>query len=313
MSTPPATDKTKFSAKMDWAGLLILTLPPLFWAGNFVVGRAVRNDISPMTLSFGRWLIALVCILPFAWRPMWRDLAQYWQNRWRVLGVSLAGVAAFNSLVYTGLHTTTVTNGILLNSTIPILIVLFGVMFYAQRISRIQVIGLIFSFAGVLTIILHGEWQRLMSLTFTRGDLIVFSAMVCWALYTLWLRGLPAEINRIGLMGMQIVLALIALFPFYLWEQTVTVDFEWTSNAALALAYVGIFPSVVAYLLYNMGVVRVGPVRAGLFIHLMPVFGTILSVAFLGEALHLYHVMGATSIFLGIVCAGYPVRKTAGR
>lgn len=313
MSTPPATDKTKFSAKMDWAGLLILTLPPLFWAGNFVVGRAVRNDISPMTLSFGRWLIALVCILPFAWRPMWRDLALYWQNRWRVLGVSLAGVAAFNSLVYTGLHTTTVTNGILLNSTIPILIVLFGVMFYAQRISRIQVIGLIFSFAGVLTIILHGEWQRLMSLTFTRGDLIVFSAMVCWALYTLWLRGLPAEINRIGLMGMQIVLALIALFPFYLWEQTVTVDFEWTSNAALALAYVGIFPSVVAYLLYNMGVVRVGPVRAGLFIHLMPVFGTILSVAFLGEALHLYHVMGATSIFLGIVCAGYPVRKTAGR
>lgn len=312
MSTPPATDETKHPAKMDWAGLLILTLPPLFWAGNFVVGRAVRNDISPMTLSFGRWLIALVCILPFAWRPMWRDLALYWQNRWRVLGVSLAGVAAFNSLVYTGLHTTTVTNGILLNSTIPILIVLFGVMFYAQRISRIQAAGLILSFAGVLTIILHGEWQRLMSLTFTRGDLIVFSAMVCWALYTLWLRGLPVEINRIGLMGMQIVLALIALFPFYLWEQTVTADFEWTSNAALALAYVGIFPSVVAYLLYNMGVARVGPVRAGLFIHLMPVFGTILSVAFLGEILHLYHVMGAASIFLGILCAGYPVRKTAG-
>lgn len=313
MSTQSSTDKTRFLAKIDWPGLLILTLPPLFWAGNFVVGRAVRNDIAPMTLSFGRWLIALVCILPFAWKPMWRDLALYWQHRWRVLGVSLAGVAAFNSLVYTGLHTTTVTNGILLNSTIPILIVLFGVMFYAQRLARIQLAGLIFSFAGVLTIILHGEWQRLLSLTFSRGDLIVFSAMVCWALYTLWLRGLPAEINRIGLMGMQIVLALIALFPFYLWEQSGSAGFVWTSNAVLALAYVGIFPSVVAYLLYNIGVARVGPVRAGLFIHLMPVFGTILSVAFLGEVLRHYHFIGAASIFLGIIFAGARGRKTASR
>ncbi|MBN2752475.1 MAG: DMT family transporter, partial [Rhodospirillaceae bacterium] len=127
-------------------GLLLLIPPPLFWAGNFIVGRAMRGNVPPMTLSFWRWVIAFLCLLPFAWRPMCRDRALYWQYRWHILRVSVAGVVAFNSFVYVGLQWTAAANGLLLNSFIPILIVLFGALFYGQRLHVVQVFGLALSF-----------------------------------------------------------------------------------------------------------------------------------------------------------------------
>ncbi|SNR80350.1 Permease of the drug/metabolite transporter (DMT) superfamily [Methylobacillus rhizosphaerae] len=293
----PATSPSRPSALTLF---LILVLPPLFWAGNFVVGRAVHSEIPPFTLSLGRWLIALCCLLPFAYPAMRRDYPLYWQYRWRLLAVSLAGVAAFNTLVYSGLHFTTATNGTLLNSCIPMLILLFGALFYRLRLHIWQVIGLALSLCGVLTIILHGEWARLLRLEFSSGDLIIFLAMVCWAFYTLWLRDIPASINRLGLMGIQIILAMILLVPLFLWEHVHGITPQWNHEVWLALAYVGIFPSVIAYTLYTLGVAYAGVARAGLFIHLMPVFGSLLSVALLGENLHLFHIVGITAILGGL-------------
>ncbi|MCB5188896.1 DMT family transporter [Methylobacillus caricis] len=299
-------NKATSSSRLTETGIwLILTLPPLFWAGNFVIGRAIHAEIPPFTLSLGRWIIAFACILPFAWQPMRRDWQKYCHYRWRILAVSIAGVASFNTLVYSGLHYTTATNGILLNSCIPILILLFGVLFYQLRITLMQVLGLAISFAGVLTIILHGDWQRLLALDFSTGDLIIFMAMVCWALYTLWLRGIPAEINRIGLMGIQILIAIIALLPLYLWELRHGSAPIWNQHSLLALAYVGIFPSVIAYSLYTIGVAQVGAARAGLFIHLMPAFGSVLSVLFLGESLYLFHLLGIAAILAGLFLSNH--------
>ncbi|KKW69211.1 membrane protein [Lampropedia cohaerens] len=293
----PATQ----AAPWTWDLLLLLTLPPLFWAGNFIVGRAMRGVVPPVTLSFLRWAIALVLLLPFAWPALRRDWRQYWANRWRVLGVSIVGVAAFNTLVYTGLQTTTATNGILLNAFIPILIVLLGALFYRQPIGLLQVLGMAVSFAGVLTIITHGQWQRLAGLAFGSGDVIVFSAMVCWAVYTLWLRAIPAEIDRLGLLAVQMALALLVLAPLYAWEWAGGARVVWTWPSLAALLYVGIFPSVLAYLFYNWGVARAGAARAGLFIHLMPLFGALLSVLVLGERLHGYHAVGMAAILGGIM------------
>ncbi len=281
--------------------MLVLVLPPLFWAGNFVVGRAVHANIPPLTLSLGRWVIAFVCILPFALPAMRRDWQLYWQYRWRLLAVSTVGVAAFNTLVYSGLHDTTATNGILLNSCIPILILLFGALFYRLPLHLLQLLGLALSLAGVLTIILHGEWSSLATLDFSGGDLVIFTAMICWALYTLWLRELPATINRIGLMCIQIFIAIILLLPLYAWETHTGQAHQWNHDTWLALAYVGIFPSVIAYTLYTIGVARAGAARAGLFIHLMPVFGSMLSVLFLGENLHVFHALGIAAILGGLV------------
>lgn len=301
----PATSQAPLSPLLL---ILVLSLPPLLWAGNFVVGRAVHADIPPFTLSLGRWIIAFACILPFALPAIRRDWRLYLQYRWRLLAVSLVGVAAFNTLVYSGLHHTTATNGILLNSCIPILILLFGALFYRLKLHFLQILGLALSFAGVLTIILHGEWGRLAALDFSGGDLVIFSAMICWALYTLWLRGLPSHINRIGLMGIQIFIAIVLLLPLYAWELHTGPASAWKHETWLALAYVGIFPSVIAYTLYTIGVARAGAARAGMFIHLMPVFGSVLSVLFLGESLHLFHAVGIAAILGGLALS---TRNTA--
>lgn len=287
-------------SKTRISGLLLLIPPPLFWAGNFIVGRAMRGEIPPMTLSLWRWVIAFLCLLPLAWRPMRRDWPAYWAHRWLVLRISVVGVVAFNSIVYLGLQWTAAENGLLLNSFIPILILLLGALFYGQRLHRWQVIGLILSFAGVLTIILHGDWTRLARLDFSVGDLVVFCAMVSWALYTLWLRAVPPQIDRIGLMGIQIAIAIPILFVLYLGERLLGHVPRWSLEAYAALGYIGVFPSVVAYLLYNIGVARVGAVRAGMFIHLMPVFGVALAVIFLGETVQPYHLVGIAAILIGI-------------
>ncbi len=284
-------------------GLLLLVPPPLFWAGNFIVGRAMRGDVPPLTLSFWRWVIAFFCLLPFAIGPMRRDWPLYWRYRWQLARIALAGVVAFNSLVYVGLQWTAAANGLLLNSFIPILIVLFGALFYGQRLRAVQGFGLALSFAGVLTIILHGEWQRLLTLQFSAGDLVVFCAMVSWALYTLWLRAIPPEIDRIGLMEAQIAVAFVVLVPLYAGEAAFGYAPVWRMESFAALAYLGVFPSVLAYLLYNIGVARVGAARAGMFIHLIPVFGAVLAVVFLHESLHAYHAIGIAAILSGLACA----------
>lgn len=294
---------------IDWRGFLLLIPPPLFWAGNFIVGRAVRQEVPPFTLLFWRWTIALILLLPFAWRVMQRDRHRYWQYRWRVLGVSLVGIVAFNAFVYIGLKSTTASNALLLNSFIPILIVLFAVIFYRQRLHVLQAFGLVLSFTGVLVIVTQGQWSRLASLSFSHGDMIVGCAMVSWAFYTLWLRQIPADIHRTGLMAIQIMVGLVMLLPLCLWERYAGKVPVWNTHSLGALAYLGIFPSVIAYLLYNIGVTRVGAARAGLSVHLIPVFGVVLAVLFLGETVHAYHAFGMAAIVAGIVLCAVPAGK----
>ena len=288
------------SCRIDWQTAALLVLPPLFWAGNVIVARAARGDVPPLSLSFGRWVLALVCLLPFAWRHMRRDWPLYRQHARLIIGVALTGVLSFNALVYAGLHYTTSTNALLLNSCIPVLIMLIAALVYRQRLNRVQVLGLLVSLGGVLTIILHGDWLRLLSLSFNRGDLLVFAAVVCWAFYTLWMRRIPLEVNRIGLTALTICIALVFLLPLWLWERSTGATVIWNMRAVLALLYVGLFPSVAAYLLYTQAVSRLGAVRAGLSIHLMPAFGTLLAVGLLGEIWHGYHVVGIAAIFAGI-------------
>lgn len=280
--------------------LLMLLLPPLFWAGNFIIGRAVRDTIPPMTLSLWRWVIAMIFILPFAWKYIKRDYRQYFMYRWLLVRLSLAGVVAFNSLVYLGLRDTTAGNALLLNSFIPVLIALFGAIFYGYRLQCLQNIGLLLSCAGVLVIITHGDWQRLTSLKFSSGDLIVFCAMVSFSLYTLWLRSIPPQIHRLGLMSAQIAVAFVFLIPLWGIEASQGISSHWSLPALFAVLYLGVFPSVLAYLFYNLCVSRFGAAQAGLCIHLIPVFGAILAVLFLNETFQLYHAAGMAAILGGI-------------
>jgi drug/metabolite transporter (DMT)-like permease len=299
------------ASPLHWRILILLLLPPLFWAGNFIAGRAISDAVPPVALSLIRWSIAGLCLLPFALKPFLRDRAHYLSYRWHILGTAITGVAAFNLLVYWGLHTTSATNGIILNSFIPFLVAIFGFLFYRQQLTGSQLLGLLVSLCGVLLVVTHGELQVLLTLAFAEGDVIIFLAMVFWALYTLWVKEIPATINRSGLMLCQVMIALLLLLPLYLWEsQTSAVHLD-HPHTLWILAYIGIFPSVIALLAYSRAVTLVGSVRASVFIHAMPIFGSILSTLLLGEAFHWYQFLGMLTIFTGIWLANSTRRSTA--
>ncbi|TQS73047.1 DMT family transporter [Rhodobacteraceae bacterium] len=283
--------------------ILTVLLPPLFWAGNFIVARGARDAVPPMSLVWGRWVVALVCLLPFAWPYIRRDWRLYLRHRWLVLGTTLTSVVMFNSLIYSGLQYTQAANGMLLNSTIPVLVLLIGVAFYGQRLRLLQIIGLAVSLCGVLTIILSGDFSRLLSMDFNAGDILIFGAMVAWGFFTVWLTRLPPEMSRVGLLAVQCMLGLLVLTPFWLMEIGRGVRPEPSLHALMAVLYVGIVPSLGAFLLYMRAVSRIGPARAALFIHLIPVYGALLSVVFLGETLRPYHAAGFALILTGIVAA----------
>lgn len=279
---------------------LLLILTTLFWAGNFVLGRAVNTVIPPITLSFWRWALALLILLPFSLPQLITQrkvIRKSWQD---LLLFGLLGIACFNTFVYIGLHATTATNALLLNSIIPVLIVIISRLFAAIPVSRVQAAGIVISLAGVVTIICRAEADRLLALRVNSGDMWVLLAVVCWAVHTFRLRRRPAELHPLSFLATIIAIGLVFILPFYLWEISRGDRFTLDLVSGSSMLYVGIFPSILAYLFWNQAVAELGPNRSGLFIHLMPVFGTILSILFLGESLQLFHVTGICLIGLGI-------------
>jgi drug/metabolite transporter (DMT)-like permease len=289
--------------KTQRAAYVLLTLTALFWSINVVLAKAMNAALPPMALSVGRWGIALLLLAPFGVPRAWRQ-RHLLLPRWRrILILGLTGIGLYNTLVYVGLQSTTATHSVLLNSLIPILIVLLGGLLFAQAVHSRQIIGIGISFVGVLTIVSEGNPMLLLTMGINPGDGIILLAMLTWALYTLVLRGLPAEIDRLGLLTVLMVIGLVALIPFFALEVAEGRVADFTTPSLLTLLYIGTFPSIVAMIFYNHGVATVGAARAGSFIHLMPAFGTLLAATFLGEPLHLYHAIGLSGILVGVYLA----------
>ena len=279
---------------------LLLSLTAFFWATNWVVGRAMRNEMPPVAMGFWRWTIALLILLPFAapeLRSKWHVVRANWLTL-TLLGI--LGAIAFNTLIYVGLQYTAATNGVLFNSISPVLIILLSWVVSRERISKLQACGVVLSLCGVLVIVARGDATTLAAFHFNRGDLWLIAAMVLWAFYTIVLRRRPPELSAMGFLTAMLLLSLPFLLPFYLWEFSQRGGFALTPATVAALAYYGTIPSIAAYLFWNRGVAQVGPNKAGLFVHLMPLFGAVLSVVFLGERLYAYHYAGAVLIFTGI-------------
>jgi drug/metabolite transporter (DMT)-like permease len=285
---------------LDASPYLLLTLCSLFWAGNWVVGRAMRHDIPPVAMGFWRWALALLILLPFAAPELWRNRHVISRDWVKLALLGALGATVFNTLIYVALQYTAATNGILFNSVPPILIVLISWVVLRDRLTGWQAVGVVLSFAGVAAIVARGDPAQLAALQFSQGDIWLFVAMVLWAVYTLLLRWRPAELSATGFLAAMLALSLPFVLPFYLWELAERGGFAVTASTVAALAYYATLPSVVAYLFWNRAVAQTGPNRAGLSTHLMPVFGAVLSVIFLDEALYAYHFVGAVLIFAGI-------------
>lgn len=303
-SAGPALEDISLPSRLRWtSAYVLLTLTVLFWSGNFVVGRGIQGTVPPITLAFWRWLVAFCILLPFALRPMLRQ-RDLLLRHWKILALlGVLGVGTFNTLVYIGLASTTATNGVLLNSAIPVLIVLISWLFMGHRVSRLQVLGIVLSLAGVVTIIVKGDLSGLLRLQFTMGDLWVFVATVSWAAYTVLLRKRPAGLSSLAFLGTTVAVGLLFNLPLFLGELATGARMEIRLASFAAIAYIGVFPSVLAYLFWNRAVAEVGPNKSGMFVHLMPVFGTLLAIALLGEAFHFHHAIGFALIILGIVLA----------
>jgi drug/metabolite transporter (DMT)-like permease len=285
---------------------VFLVCTSLFWAGNWVIARGLQGQMSPVAMAFWRWFGAFLILLPFVVRPIVSEWPLL-RRSWRLLAfLAVTGVSTFNTLSYTGLKYTTATNGVLLNSIIPILIIVITVVFLRERISAGQFLGVAVSLAGVLMIIGQGELDALIGLRLNPGDLWVLGAMLCWAVYTIFLRWRPAGLSSRAFTGAVVAIGVALLIPVFVWDYGVGSRTQWNAATLAAVAYFAIFPSVLAYFFWNAAVARVGGQRAGTFIHLMPVFGALLASLFLGEALLWYHFVGAALIFSGIFVASHP-------
>ena len=281
---------------------LLLSLAALFWAGNFVVGRAVHAAVPPVALAFWRWISGLAIVLCFVGPNLRRDLPVLLRNWHVLLPLSAFGVAAFNTLVYIGLRSTTAINALLLQSAVPLVIVLCSFALFGERPGPLLLLGVAVSFAGVLVIAGHGSPAALLGLALNRGDLWVLSGVVTYALYSVLLRTGPA-VHPLSFLVAIFALGVVMLLPFYLWETLSVMAMPWSAPALVAIGYVAIFPSFLAFLCYNRGIALIGANRAGQFMHLLPVFGTVLAIVFLGEAFHAFQAFGITLIAAGIVLA----------
>lgn len=282
-----------------WA-YLMLSGSALFWSGNFVLGRAFAFDIPPLTFSYWRWLIALLVFLPFGLRALLADWPVIRQHlRWMIL-VGVLGVAGFNTFIYLGLQHTTVTNALLINSFIPILILLLTGIMRLGALSRMQLLGILISTLGMLMLVMRGDVQRLLSLTFNRGDLWILLAAFDWAIYSIALRWRPTGLSSSGFLLGSMIVGVTVMTPLVWLSGPAQPALLMDASKVFAILYVALFASIFAFLLWNQGIKQVGPAIGGQFIHLMPVFGAMMAMMFLGERLHWFHVVGAAATGCGI-------------
>lgn len=278
----------------------LLVLTTLFWSGNMVLGRGIRADVPPMALAFWRWAIALMLVLPLAlphFKAQWPLLKKGWKP---VVTLGLLGVGCYNTFAYIALQYTGATNAVLLNSFIPIATIAISWAFLGKHLGRLEGLGVMISLCGALTIVARGDLQVLAHLNLNVGDVWMLGAVLVWAIYTVGLAWRPSGVHPMLMLAAMTSVGLLALCPAYLWEMASGRHINVHLASLASLAYVGIFPSFLGYIFYNRGVAEVGANKASLFIHLMPVFGTLLSAVFLGEIPHWYHYLGIGLIFSGI-------------
>lgn len=279
---------------------VLLTLSALFWGGNFVVGRWAHSDIPPLNLTFVRWTVAVLILTPFVAGGLWRHRGLIRRHFGLLFVLALTGMAMFHSFTYIALNTTEAINAAFVLASMPMVIPVVSRLMGDERLTMRQAVGIAISFIGVGVIVARGDVEVLATLSFTPGDLWVLAAVVAWSVYSVLVKRKPKDLPPLVMIAACNWIAVAILLPFYVWELKTVGGFELTASSVAVIAYVALFASIAAFMCWNAGVGRLGANKAGLFIHLIPLFASVFSIAFLGETLKTYHFVGIVPILMGI-------------
>lgn len=281
--------------------LLILITALFFWAGNTVIGKYATPYIGPISLSFYRWLVASIILLVFAAKPLFKArhlLREHWLAL-VILGV--IGTGMYNTLLYLGLtYTSAINSGIVL-ATLPMMIIGLNFLLGYERINRLQLTGLFVSVTGVIWVIIEGDTDKLLNFDFNLGDILVLIAVASWALYSVLLRKLrPVDLGTLPFLAVQFLVGLLFILPFYLLELSRGSPTDWQVETYSILLYVGIFPSIIAYYLWQQGIAMGGANMAGLISPLISILTASIAYVVLGETLKQPQLLGALLVISGV-------------
>ena len=288
---------------------ILLILTTLFWSGNFIVGKAASTyEIPPFSLNFYRWLFAGLILLPFTLKEILIKRSYIFQNIGFFIILGITSITIFNSTVYYSLYYMQVISGVLMISTIPVWIMFISSILGIEKTNKYQILGVVLSLLGVLFIITKSDLNLIKNLDFNRGDLIMATGMFAWALYSALLKK-TYEISQITLLEVVIIAGLIFLIPVYILEMNFGKQIIMGKPFILTLSYVVIFPGLASFFFWIKGIDIIGANRAGVFLHLMPVFGAIMAIILFDEKFMVYHILGALFIIAGITLSNKKIKN----
>jgi drug/metabolite transporter (DMT)-like permease len=290
---------------------ILLSIAALCWAGNAIVGRLAAGHIPPVTLAFLRWWLAFLIILPLAWRHLKRDWSAIRAGLGTIIFLSLTGVAAFNTLQYWALEHTQALNTLLLQSAAPLFVASWSLVLFGIRLTLTQTLGILVSLTGVLVILLHGDLTAITAIDFNKGDLIFTIALLIFGLYTAMTVKRP-PIHDLSFVAFTFGCGSACLVPALILELLWRPVMELNATNLLSLFYVAVFPSTIAYLGFNRGIRLIGANRAAPFFHVVPVFGSVMAIVFLGETPQVFHFVGFALVLTGVFVASRKASATPG-
>ena len=298
------------NTKGIYFAFILLVASSFFWSGNFFTGKvASLYNLTPFKLSFLRWSLAFLLLLPFTYKKIIEDYEKYKNNLPFIIITSILGVTVFNSFTYLSLETSMVINSSIMASITPLLIIFFSWLIYNTPTYFMQFFGIILSIIGVLLIISRANLNNLLSLNFTIGDLWMLGAVFAWGLYSVLLKKIDSSLSQLATLEVMIFIGLIFIFPFYLLEVQNNSYLPKDANEILMISYVAIFASITSFFAWNKGVSILGANKASLFLHFIPVFSSIWAIIFLGEKFSFFHLVGTIFIIIGIALSNMKRKK----
>ena len=288
---------------------IMLVLATLFWAGNFVVGKiAFIENVPPFSLTFFRWLLVWLILIPFTYKEFFKLRRVILDNFLLLLLLGLTSVGLFNSFIYNALNFTQVINASLFNAVIPVAIILFGLLFKLEKTNKYQILGLIISILGILSIITKLDLDILLTLSFNKGDILMIGAVITWGIYSAFLKKRKFEVSLLTLVHILCTFGLVTLIPQFLFEFSQGKTIIINDHLIYSLIYLAIFPSIGSYYCWAGAVSIIGANRAGIFLSLIPLFSTILAMIFFNEKFLFFHFIGSVLIILGLLLSNKKIK-----